>query len=415
MNIYGQNKHTRQRLSFGLIVFLLMLCSLSPIETAIKSSSGNIRFDTNNDGTYELILSANGLGIGVEPSSNLHVQGNAVISQRLTVGGTSNSSQSNLHINGTLAYGVTTYTTGTNTISDTSLVLADTSQGNVVLTLPDANDNQVLTIKRISTNNTLFIVAGGNTIDASSSLIYSSGNLSTVSLVSSNGSWYITSEGSGTESVGLNSDNVFLHWNLDETSGNTASDSSPTATRTGNLTNDLSFSGNTITGVLDSALKLGNSDTVEYSNGGLSATGYSYSIWVNYSGASSATLDTEPNIQGKAGFAWASSNTLYHMSAFHQLDASGNYASTALTSTANLAANTWYHIAATWDGSNLNLYLNGQYESGNTATTWVAGTNIMATNPGVFEDSTIKIDDVRFFDKALSSDQIQSLYYLGSQ
>ena len=404
------------RISTFCMITLCLLLNQATLSAAIESATGNINFDNNSDGNFEMTLNSNGLGIGTtDPSSNLHVLGNAIISTELIVGGTINTSSSTLHISGTIAYSPITYTSGTNIIGNTSLVLADTSSGNVVLELPDANVSQMITIKRISTNNTLFIVGGGNSIDGDTSMIFESGNLTSINLVSSGGSWYILSEGASNDNVGLSSDNLFLLWSLNETSGNTAADTGPSTTRSGNLSNNHQFSGNTTTGILDTALKLGHCDTVEYSAGGLPSSGYSYSIWVNYSGASNASIDYEPNIVGKAGFVWASGNSRYHMSAFHQLDASGNYASTAISSTASLSADTWYHIATTWDGSNLNLYLNGQYESGNTAATWVAGDNILVTNPGTFKDSTIKIDDVRFFSKALSSDQVQSLYYLGSQ
>jgi hypothetical protein len=382
----------------------------------VNSTTGTLGFDVNSDGANEAVLNSTGLGIGTSsPSSALEVTGNAIVTGALVVGGTVNTSQSNLHVSGTIAFNPASLAAGSNTIGGSSLVMVDTSSGNAVLTLPDASayTAQMFTIKRSDVNNEVYLVAGGNTMDNYATMILGSGQLGSVQLMSNGTSWYVLGQSAaGVE--GVSNNELFLAWGLEESSGNTAADTGATSSRSGTLGNNHQFSGNTTTGVLGSALQLGNSDTVLYDSGGLPTTGYAYSLWVNYSKASSDTLEIEPHVEGKAGFVWASGNSKYHMSAFHQLDAAGNIASTAITSTANLAANTWYHIAASWNGSTLDLYLNGRYESGNTATTWVAGTNVLLTNPGAFQDSTIKVDDLRFYNNSLSANQIQSLYHLGS-
>jgi hypothetical protein len=64
----------------------------------VLSTDGKIRFDIQSDGQAEMTLNSTGLGILTLPSSNLHVNGNAIISEQLYVGGSSGSS--NLNVNG---------------------------------------------------------------------------------------------------------------------------------------------------------------------------------------------------------------------------------------------------------------------------------------------------------------------------
>ncbi len=104
----------------------------------VLSTDGKIRFDTRMDGQAEMTLNSTGLGIGVLlPSSNLHVNGNAIISEQLFVGGSSGSS--NLNVIGTIGYGVQTVSSNA-TLGDSSVVLVDSSSDNITLTLPYAGN-----------------------------------------------------------------------------------------------------------------------------------------------------------------------------------------------------------------------------------------------------------------------------------
>ena len=79
--------------------------------------------------------------------------------------------------------------------------------------------------------------------------------------------------------------------------------------------------------------------------------------------------------------------------------------------TAQLATNTWTHLAATFDGANLRLYVNG----GLVTTRAVAGS--MSASTGVLRiggNATWGewfgglVDDVRVYNRALSQAEIQS-------
>lgn len=395
-------------------IVLFITLSIQTMYGAIQSATGNIKFDVNSNGNVELVITTSGVGIGVAtPQANLHIAGNAIVSDSLTVGGTSNASNSNIHINGTLGFSVSSYGTGANQISNSSYIVVDTSSGNVNLQLPALSTSfgQSITIKRTSLLNNLTLSASGNSIDNVTSVVFPPGNYTAISLVNDGTKWVVLNNLNNETIEETGSNNLFLWWKLDETSGNIISDSSSNH-RSANLTNEHSFSGNSASGPLTSSLLLDDSDdTALYDDGSISSSAYTYALWSKYNYSTSDTLDNEPEISGTAGFVWSSGNSKFHKSAYHKL--SGNsYATTPLTST--LSANTWYHIAVTWNGSEVSLYLNGQRESGNTAASWIGASNIMLTNPGVHSNAQAHADDLRFFNKALGASDIQSLYLAGN-
>jgi hypothetical protein len=82
-----------------------------------------------------------------------------------------------------------------------------------------------------------------------------------------------------------------------------------------------------------------------------------------------------------------------------------------LYGTAVLALNTWAHLAATYDGATMRLYVNGVQVASRAQT----GTIVTSTNPLQIGGDSIygqyftgRIDDVRIYNRALSAAQIQS-------
>lgn len=106
---------------------------------SIKSTSGNIIIDVNNDGTSEVIFNSDGfaIGSGLSPSANLHVQGSGAVTGNLVVGASAGNSI--FEIAGTMGYETQTISSNT-TLGDNSVILVDTSSDNIAVTLPYAGN-----------------------------------------------------------------------------------------------------------------------------------------------------------------------------------------------------------------------------------------------------------------------------------
>lgn len=96
-----------------------------------------------------------------------------------------------------------------------------------------------------------------------------------------------------------------------------------------------------------------------------------------------------------------------------------NSTNSNLLSTSSLTANKWYHLAASYDGSNQALYLNGVQDAVMAKTgplslaTALTSFQIGAANP-TLNFFNGKIDDVRIYGRALSADEIAAIYNNGN-
>ena len=172
-----------------LVVAFLSLVTHSSF-TDVVSTMGKINFDVNDDQSAELVLSSIGLGIGAVPiSANLHVDGNAIVSGEVAIGGTSGGS--NLTIHGTYAIRPIEVSSSGN-LGENSVVVADTSSRDLKLTLPTASDytGTQLWIKKSSSYHTLSILG----FDSPDHLIstYPSSDLPSVQCFSDGSKWHFT-------------------------------------------------------------------------------------------------------------------------------------------------------------------------------------------------------------------------------
>lgn len=199
-------------------IFIVLLIFTSSLVADVKSITGQIKFDTQMDNQAEMTLNSAGLGIGVTPSTNLHVNGNAIVTEQVFVGGSSGSS--NLNVNGTIGYGFQTVTSST-TLGQSSTVLVDSSSDNIILTLPYAGNvaGLLFNIKKIASENEVRISSSGN-IDNYPELILNSNNsnLPNINLVSDGNKWFIL-DNFVEEPLGPSSSNLIL-W-LDASDENT--------------------------------------------------------------------------------------------------------------------------------------------------------------------------------------------------
>lgn len=127
-------------------IIIVLLILTSSLVADVKSTTGQIKFDAQSDNQAEMTLNSTGLGIGVTPSTNLHVNGNAIVTEQVFVGGSSGSS--NLNVNGTLGYQIMSLSSNSN-LGENTAVIADISSSNLLLSLPYSSNisGRVLKIK----------------------------------------------------------------------------------------------------------------------------------------------------------------------------------------------------------------------------------------------------------------------------
>lgn len=163
-----------------------------------------------------MYLNQNGLAIGgTSPSANLEVHGNAIISQ-LNIG-SPNTSNANLNLSGTMAFGVQSVSSNA-TIDQYSYIMADTTAGNITLTLPDTDAiiGRHYTLKMKSNMNQINLYGGNCTIDGEHGYLITSqqNNYPSIRLVASSTNTYYS-----LGSMGNLNPYKLASWNADQTSG----------------------------------------------------------------------------------------------------------------------------------------------------------------------------------------------------
>ena len=385
----------------NFILFTLLWSSFALAD--IKSTSGTLNFDRNNDNSPDATLNSTGFGIGITPSSNLHVQGNTIISDKVIIG-SSTFSASNLQLNGSLGFSFQTVSSNT-TLTDYSAVLVDTSSDNVTLTLPYAGNvsGRVIHIKKISTENVVTIYGAGNLIDLSNYVYLDEGQyLPHVMLMSDGQQWYSLSAHSSGFVETLSMGNLLLWYKFDDTSGTIATDSS-NYNNYGVLTN-ISFSSNSITGVTGNALSFdGNDDYVEASsNVQYYGNAFTMSLWFKTTGTGDRKLISTTN-------------------GTHPLQVLNGKIRTCVggctAGTTDVNDGQWHFAAVVGNGSDVRVFLDGsttpEITRGGSSSELTGNTRI-----GILSDSTSYdflggIDDVRIYNKALSVPDIINIYNEG--
>jgi len=192
----------------SLLVFTGVCLLFTSVIADVVSTSGNIDFKLQDSGANVMRLDSTGLGIGPDltPSANLHVEGNAIISRNLTIGTTTMGSV-NLSINGLISFDPQSVSTNISNLTS-SVVLCDTSSGNISLTLPKAStvEGRIYRIKKTSTSNDLNIVSYSDNIDTENYINFpaSASEYSHLEVLSASGNWHILSISEG--------GNLFTKW-----------------------------------------------------------------------------------------------------------------------------------------------------------------------------------------------------------
>lgn len=405
----------------AVLLFFCLLPLFNSVNGNVTSTTGNVVFDSNNDGISELLLNMTGLGIGTtSPSTNLHVNGNVFLSNKLGVGLSSPSHA--LHLSGTLGFRVQNISSNV-TLSNNSVLLVNTNgMGNLILELPQASTvtGRKYNIKKANSSNIVNVLAPldlGIDGNLGYEMTDSTNGFPFLEVISNGSGWYILNKSSDGVILGVSSSNLLGYWKLDETSGTIANNLSSSAN--GTLSGGLDFSINGTSGKVSRALDLnGSSHYIDVTNSSLlNPTHVTVSVWVyihSYPVAYPRVVAKDSAV-GDAGQA-------YHMivhnngKVFFRINNSGWKGGDFDTS---LSLNTWYHLVGTFDGSEVKAYINGVQEATTYAFSGTIDTSdgdnlTIGFQPGSSNYFDGLIDDVRIYDYALSLSQIQGLYQLGN-
>jgi hypothetical protein len=206
---------------------------------------------------------------------------------------------------------------------------------------------------------------------------------------------------------------LVAYWTFDETSGETAGDSADshdgtisgaTHVNNGSVNWALNFDG------IDDYVSVPDSDAFT-TNAGTLAAWIKLDSWGNESGRIMSQVSGGVTSGNAKGFEWAM-NITSHCFAFLLY----NNSSYCIVNSANesLSLNSWYYVAVTWNGAQMTAYINGS-QSGNVVSQTVNPANPAVNlhigekpdhHTGPFDGY---IDDVRFYDSALSQEEIAAL------
>ena len=196
-------------------------------------------------------------------------------------------------------------------------------------------------------------------------------------------------------------------WRLDETSGNTAADSSGGG-------NDGTLVGTpewTRDGKINGALECDGGDYVEVAGvADINPESITLMTWVNFSEVDSAVMERQDYLSRGDDYAFSlhewNANGMIH----GVVTSAGGW--TVVGGNTVVEADIWYHTALTYDADTdqLILYLDGEVDGELTLTTGLehrlGGPLTIGTYSG--RDLLGKIDEVKIFDEALSQDEIMS-------
>ena len=222
---------------------------------------------------------------------------------------------------------------------------------------------------------------------------------------------YSTTKSATTDAVS-GEPNLVSWWKLDESSGTNADDSS------GN-NHDGTLSGGSWAptgGKFDGAVDLGdaNSDHVEVPTTGMSASAGTVSVWGRIEGTQLGERYFFGHTSGSGPSGWVDRMQIYMDNDDNQLDLGLGDSHTTAINIQTLSANTWYHIALTWDGGDYVVYVDGIEKASGTYTglsTLNSIADIGNNGNTTYRVSAFqgKLDDVRVYDGALSKYDIADL------
>jgi Concanavalin A-like lectin/glucanases superfamily len=206
-------------------------------------------------------------------------------------------------------------------------------------------------------------------------------------------------------------DGPSLHWTTntaDDVSGNgntgsLISMSTTTSPVVGKIGQALRFDVNA-----SSDISVPDAGTIDY------VQNFSLSAWFKTSSVSADQILLQKT---SGGFSCSTANFLLYIQGSSQKVrlCISNSPVTAVLTSQTISPNTWYHVVATADGTNLKMYLNGVLSNQNAQTAATTDTTdvLFIGNNGSNNNLQGRMDDVRVYNRVLSDSEIVQLYNMG--
>jgi hypothetical protein len=167
-----------------------------------------------------------------------------------------------------------------------------------------------------------------------------------------------------------------------------------------------------------SALTCPTNSSPATASGALTLTQYSWAGWFRASttpGNTTQEFFHADTTKGLFGFDWGnqSNPTFGSQAAFHMLS-NGNFVNARIPDT--LSANTWYWVGATYNGSQLRIFLNGQFRATAAATSMASIGGAPNLCP-IWASGTGNVDELKIWNAPLTDAQMLTEYqsYGGQQ
>jgi len=395
-------------IQFCYLITLLFTLSIT-LFSDIKGN-GTIKFDSNFDNQPEATLNSIGLGIGITPSANLHIHGNAIITETLSIGASSQSA--NLSLSGTLGFSIQS---NDNITTTNSMVLLSSTSDNVTYRLPDPQTvpGRIYQFKKTNSENNVWITTSSNYIDGNRLIELSStdSNFPSAQVISDGHEWYLLDSSSGIGSIA--SDNLKAWWKLDETSGATSEDSS---SKNNEVTVDSISSMGNIGPVERSFYFDGSNDYLTAGNSNslnLSQT-ISLALWVYGDSSSSAWATIIKKQTGTDGFFLQRRDALNTGHFRVDTDAGFNQRK---QSNADIYDDSWHHVCVILDHGSFTWYIDGELDQqgsytegsgfGSSADYYIGNDTSTRYHKGY-------IDDIRVYNRVLNAGEVKALFQFGN-
>lgn len=391
--------------------FTITYLPIAHLSADVKSTEDSMNFKLN--GSTKMILNQQGLGIGTSPEHQLEISGNSSFSGNVQFSGGINKTP--VLISGNVS---------SLDLASSSLFLVNTmsSEGNITLPYSGNASGMQVEFKATSSNNPItFRVSSGN-IDGQpyyQLITDNSGTRPYIKLLAYQETWHVlnlSGQGYAYPSRGL-----LLHTNLDNATGTTSFTSNDLEAYEATVTN-TSFMGNA--GVLNTALGFdGTNDYVDFDDppgDTLDPAYITVSCWVNPDNfaATQYVISKSRDVAGteQTGYSMILLSTGQVRADFWSSVDNGRK---NVDSAGTINTGTWSHIAMTYDGSELKVYINGSEENSSSITGTIASGNrklvfgsLAFGPPNHFRYDGL-LDDVFIYDRALSASEVNMLYQRG--